>query len=81
MGHPMLGDVEAAGDPDPPEATNVVQQPLKPRRSGGVAHDAHVQADRQHFWVGLTFVVQHVEGVSAVVEEVVAGGEGTSAEF
>src|ERR1700761_6999051 len=58
MGHPMLGDVEAAGDPDSAEAAHVVQQPLKPGRSGWVAHDAHVEAYRQHLGVGSTFLVE-----------------------
>src|ERR1700722_19062470 len=66
---PVAGDVEAAGDPDAGMALDVVEQTLQPGGAGGMANDAHVETDRQHFRLGRAFPIQEVERVATVMKE------------
>jgi hypothetical protein len=77
----MPRDVDAARDPDAGMARHMVEQALQADRATGMADDAIVQADRQQLRLRPTFFVQHVEGVAAVGEEIVGGGEAAAAEF
>src|SRR5262245_15618156 len=72
---PMAGDIHAAADPHLAVALYVVEKAREPRGAPGVPDHPAMHPDRHHLRRGRAFRVEHVEGVLAVREEVVAGAE------
>ena len=78
---PVLGDVDAAGEPDIGVGLGVVEEAFQARDFAGAADQAAVQADGEHFGLAcLAFGIEGVEAVFQVLEELlafdVAGGGG-----
>ena len=72
----MVGDIDAAAEPDAVEPAHVLQEPDQPHGAAWPADQSIVQADGQELRRSLlALVVEQVEGVAHVGEEVVGGGE------
>src|SRR5262249_22961832 len=72
---PMTGDIHAAAYPHLVVAFHVVEKAREPGGAPGVPDQTAMHPDRHHLRRGRAFRVEHVEGVLAVREEVVAGAE------
>nr|GEU28080.1 hypothetical protein [Tanacetum cinerariifolium] len=72
-GAPVVGDIDAAGDPHLVVALHVIEEARQRGQARRPAHDAAVQADGQHLGRvqpgRVALGVQHVEGVLQIVEE------------
>src|SRR5712691_4424360 len=70
-GDPVLGDVDAAGEPDAGVAHHVVERALESGRARGMAAEPQVQPERHHLGLRAALAIQHVEPV--LHERVVVG--------
>src|SRR6266568_3967718 len=72
---PVPGDVDAAADPDPVVALDMVEEALQRREPPRPPGEAAMEADRHHLRPFGALGVEHVEGVAQIGEELLAAVE------
>ena len=71
----MVGDLLAGTDPDVVMLLDMVEEILQRFKFPRPAQQAAVHADRHHFRLGFTLLIEHVKGVAQVGEELLGGIE------
>ena len=75
LADPVACDIHATGYPDVAVALDMIKQALQGEEAARTADQAAVQADRHHARRFCAFGIKNVEGVTQVVEEILAIGE------
>ena len=67
---PVLGDIDATGDPYLVVGLDVIEEAFQRREASRSSGDPTVQPDGEHLGCRVALGVEHVEGVTQVLEEV-----------